>query len=119
MDAPTPNARLAESRLAALVEQLAGEVGVTVGSDRRGFGSGALQVDGRIFAMASAGRLVLKLPAARVADLLARGHGAPCDAGKGRPMREWIALGDGPDVDWEGLAREALRYVGRRPAPGR
>ena len=41
-----------EERFAAIVEELAGIEGVTVGAGRRGFGSGALQVDGRIFAMA-------------------------------------------------------------------
>ncbi len=45
-----------------IANALGGKHGVTLGSGRRGFGSDALQVDGRIFAMARRGGLVLKLP---------------------------------------------------------
>lgn len=100
--------------MAALIERFADEEGVTVRPPGRGFGAGALQVDGRIFAMVSAGRLVLKLPEARVLALTAAGHGIPFDAGKGRPMREWIALADGAGVDRLALGREALWFVRRR-----
>ena len=100
----------AEARFAALAETLRGRHGVTVGGGR-GFGSDALQVEGRIFAMVSGGRLVLKLPAQRVADLIASGDGAPFDAGKGRPMREWVALAQDAAVPWEALGEEALTFV--------
>jgi hypothetical protein len=80
---------------ASLVEALAGRDGAEL-ADGRGFGSGTLQVRGRIFAMASGGRLILKLPAARVAELISSGEGVAFDAGRGRPMREWIALSGGP-----------------------
>ena len=43
-----------QGRFAAIVEALAHEQGVTVGSPgKKGFGSSALQVDGKIFAMVS------------------------------------------------------------------
>jgi hypothetical protein len=103
-----------QARFAELVEALAGPDGVTLGGGRRGFGSGALQVDGRIFAMISDGRLVLKLPAGRVADLLATGDGLPFDAGKGRPMKEWVALADRSDDRWLALAQEARTFVAGR-----
>src|SRR4029077_1142308 len=100
-----------EERFRDLVDELARRDGVSLGSARRGFGSGALQVDGRIFAMVSQGRLVLKLPASRVADLLASGEGMAFDAGKGRPMKEWVAIADGTREHWLALAGEALAFV--------
>jgi hypothetical protein len=96
-----------EDRFAALVARFAGEPGVTSPGPGRGFGSSALKVDNRIFAMLSGGRLVVKLPRARVAALIAAGDGAPFDAGKGRPMKEWVAL----DAAWEARSREALEFV--------
>jgi hypothetical protein len=100
-----------EARFAKLVRALADEPGVEVGGGRRGFGSGTLQVRGRIFAMVSHGRLVLKLPRARVAGLVAAGAGGPFDAGKGKPLAEWLALGDADDATLLDLAREAALFV--------
>jgi hypothetical protein len=83
----------------------------TAGSETsRGFGAGALKVDGRIFAMLSRDRLVVKLPRARVDELLAAGRGERFDPGHGRLMREWLHLFEGEGDDWESLAREALAF---------
>ena len=109
----------AQERFAGLADALAGRNGVTVGSGRRGFGSGALQINGRIFAMESGGRLVVKLPRERVADLLASGDGMAFDAGKGTPMKEWVALDERTGDRWLSLAWEALAFVGRRAAEPR
>jgi hypothetical protein len=78
-----------------------------------GFGRSALRYRGRIFAMHVRGALVVKLPADRVAALVAAGHGAHFDANKGTPMREWFAAGPGPDsaVSWSALAAEALAFA--------
>ena len=104
----------ADDRLAALADALAGEPGVTPPQPgRRRFGSSALTVDGAIFAMAVSGALVLKLPRDRVAALVADGAGSPFANGSGRPMREWVALGDDAAADLP-LAREALAFVGGR-----
>ncbi len=111
-----PEQSVADQRFAVLVESFSGEDGVSVGSSRTGFGSGTLQVDGRIFAMVSRGVLVLKLPHQRVVDLLERGQGLAFDAGKGRPMKEWVGLLDASDAPWRDLAGEALAYVAGRPA---
>ena len=75
------------------------------------FGRNALRVDGKIFAMMSHGRLVLKLPASRVAALIASGDGAPFDANKGKPMKEWVALRDDSTLSWLELARDAHAFV--------
>ena len=82
------------------------EVGVP---QKRGFGSGALCANDRIFGMLSHDRLVLKLPAARVQALIAAGQGEPFDAGKGRPMKEWLVVS--ADADSLALGQEALAFV--------
>ena len=106
----------AEQRFAVLAEQFAGEEGVELpreGTPRR-FGSAALTVNGSIFAMLTRGELVVKLPAARVAELVASGNGTSFTSGKGRAMREWVVVAGDDPQQWHELAREALRFVGRR-----
>jgi hypothetical protein len=96
-----------------VVEAFAGRDGVTLGAGR-GIGGNTLQVDGRIFAMPNQAGLALKLPATRVAELLASSAGLPFDAGKGRPMKEWLVVPHASDDLWIGLTEEALAFVGRR-----
>jgi hypothetical protein len=57
-----------EARFAEHASELTKFDGVTLVASRGGFGSGALQVDGRIFAMIADGRPVFKLPQDRVAS---------------------------------------------------
>lgn len=57
------------------------------------------------------GTIVLKLPRERVAGLIDSGIGAPFDAGKGRPMKEWVAVADRADANWLVLAEEALAFA--------
>jgi hypothetical protein len=103
-----------EPRFAALVAALSSLDGVTLGSGRRGFGANALCADGRIFAMPGRGGLALKLPSTRVAELVACGDGMPFDAGKGRPMKEWVvAVERLTDERWLQLTNEALAFVAR------
>lgn len=102
-----------EARFASLADQLAGHPGVELPgeSGRRGFGSSALKIDGSIFAMLSGDRLVVKLPRQRVDALIGDGTGEPFDAGKGRPMQEWLAVVTGDEPTWSALAGEALEFV--------
>jgi hypothetical protein len=106
---PDPSA--AGRRFDAIADELSGIEGVARGSGRRGFGADALTVDGRIFAMVRHDRIVLKLPASRVAELVQARDGGPYDAGKGRPMREWIALEPKSRRRWRTLTREAMAFV--------
>lgn len=97
---------------ADLVAALGGEPGVSVPDPgaRRTFGSTALRVDGRIFAMLSRGHVVLKLPADRVAGLVACGAGRPFTQRPGATTgwREWVEVVDLAAADE--LGREALAY---------
>jgi hypothetical protein len=92
-----------------LVARYAGDERVTTGT---GFGTNrGLRVGGRIFAIFSADGLTLKLPAGRVDELVAAGTAIRYDAGKGRPMREWVTVLPGSVDDWGSLADEALAFV--------
>jgi hypothetical protein len=104
-----------ETEYARLTDHFLRRPGVT--RDGRGFGSSALKVDGRIFAMlTSRSEFVVKLPKQRVDALVQRGEGVPYDAGKGRPMKEWVIIPWGSPVEWASIAEEALAFVG---APAR
>ena len=84
----------------------------------KGFGSRALRVHGKIFAMLSSrGQYVVKLPAARVNELVSSGSGQHFDAGKGKPMKEWLAMSGREDV-WMMLAKEAYEFVSGSPSGG-
>lgn len=95
-----------------LVDELVGLPGITPPQGGRGFGRSAVRFNGKIFVMLVRGRLVLKLPVARVTALVDAGHGVRFDANKGTPMREWLSLDPAADQDWLPLAREALGFVG-------
>jgi len=99
----------AERSFAALADDLLADPDVTEGT---GFGSKpGLRVHRKIFAMLVQGQLVVKLPPSRCAQLRDDGDAAAFDAGKGRPMREWIAVGADSTGRWPDLAAEALGYV--------
>jgi hypothetical protein len=76
----------------------------------RGFGADALKVDGRIFAMLSRERLVVKLPRKRVDELVGDGVGVRFDPGHGRLMKEWLSVNPGHEASWRELAQEALAF---------
>jgi hypothetical protein len=77
----------------------------------RMFGSTALKDGGKVFAMLVKGKLVVKVPADRVAALVAAGRGEHFDPGHGRLMREWVAVGAAGRRGWIDLAREARAFV--------
>jgi hypothetical protein len=103
-----------ERRFEDLVDELIAEPGVIPPRGGSGFGRSALRWQGRIFAMLVRGRLVVKLPAARVDGLVADGEGTRFDANKGTPMREWLSLDPDSGLAWPPLAREALDFARSR-----
>jgi hypothetical protein len=80
----------------------------------KGFGSGALKVNGKIFAMMSSkGQFVVKLSEDHVNALVADGSGTRFDSGRGRPMKEWLAVTADHQL-WIPLAREARKLLGKK-----
>ena len=85
-----------------LAERYLGEPGVAEGQM---FGMPVLKVGRKVFAGWSDGRLLVKLPADRVAELIAAGEGTAFEPRPGRQSRNWVLVRD------EVLAGEALGYV--------
>lgn len=92
---------------APVVNAFAGRRDVTYG---KLMSSNGLKVKGKIFAMLNRGRLVVKLPKARVNELVSAGAGEQFDPGHGRLMKEWIVIKPGK-TDWIELAGEAYAFV--------
>ena len=82
------------------MDELAGAEGVTPPRGGSGFGRSGLRFQNKIFAMFVRGRLVLKLPAARIDALVAAGEGVRFDANKGTPMKEWLSLDPCSGLAW-------------------
>ena len=107
----------ASERFAALVETMLARSEATYGNDasqgaRRSFGSTSLKANGKIFAMLVKDRLVVKLPAARVDQLIDSGAGERFD--NGRPQREWLNVTSESMEDWLALATESEQFVSGR-----
>lgn len=60
--------------------------------------------------MASNHRFVLKLPNARVEQLVVENCGERFEPGPGRVMKEWLVV-TSSGIDWIELAHEAYRFV--------
>jgi hypothetical protein len=84
------------------------------GGPQRAFGSTSLKTDGKIFAMLVKERLVVKLSAGRVTELVDAGAGERFDPGHGRIQKEWLSVfSDQPD-EWRALASESEAFVAKR-----
>jgi len=79
--------------------------------------SAGLKTAGTFYAFTTTGALVVKLPAARVDDLIATGAGQPCDPGKGRPMREWVRLTPADEGACAAYVLEARTFVAAHTTP--
>jgi hypothetical protein len=66
---------------------------------------------GKFFAFTTRGMLVVKLPAERVTELITSGDGRVFDAGKGRPMKEWVGLTPADENACAAYMREARKFV--------
>jgi hypothetical protein len=101
-----------EQRYAKVVQTLTKEPGVTLGSGKKGFGSGALQINAKMFAMlTSKNEFVVKLPKERVVELMDSKDGRQFDPGHGRLMKEWLVVDPKSKKNWTALAREAVLFV--------
>jgi len=111
-----PNSKVtqvADANFAVVVAAFASDRRVSVPGPGKGFGSGSLKINGKIFAMLSSkNQLVVKLPASRVAELIDAGQGIRFDPGHGRLMKEWLAVTAAP-LEWVTLAKEARDFVGK------
>ena len=102
-----------EEKFAKIISALKREPKVLVGAAKKGFGSSALCIGGKIFAMLSSkGAFVVKLPKNRVDVLVRLGTGARFELGRGRVMKEWLVVDSAAEDDWLSLAREAMKFVG-------
>jgi TfoX/Sxy family transcriptional regulator of competence genes len=108
-----------EEQFKRLVESMTTQSAATYGNDasqgaRRMFGSTSIKTGGKMFAfLHKRERLVVKLPEARVDELLASGAGLQYDPGDGRKMREWMVVASDSYDDWLALAREAEAFAGK------
>lgn len=73
------------------------------------------RANGRFFAAVSGERLLLKLPAGRVAELVAAGDGRPFKSG-GRLMREWVLLEPADGAACAAYVDEAHGFVAAQRA---
>ena len=86
----------------------------TADGAQRAFGSTSLKTDGKIFAMLVHDRLVVKLPPARVTELVAAGEGSAFDPGHGRIQKAWLEVATDDGDHWLELARESEAFVAKR-----
>src|SRR4051812_38001722 len=97
----------AEGQFERVSARLLAEGGVEQG---RMLQAAGLKAGGRFFAFTSKGELVVKLPAARVTELIASGVGEPCNPRGGRPMREWVRLRPADEPACAGYVAEARGF---------
>jgi hypothetical protein len=94
-----------------LTTEFLAKPGVTL---ERAFSRISLMVGGKLFASAGHGGLLIKVPAERVAELIANGDGQPFSTGGNRVMREWVVAA--PTTDWRALAAESMGFVAAQAA---
>lgn len=108
---------MARASISAIVAAFTRRRGVAV---EPGWGKGnvVLKLGAKIFAIVGEDRLVVKLPKARVDELVEAKAGTRFDPRKnGRVMKEWLVASR--DVEGLALAREAHAFAGKAAAPRR
>jgi hypothetical protein len=105
-----------EERFATIVEEFRSLTDITPPTEepqsKKGFGSAALKVQNKIFAMLVEGKLVVKLPKTRVEALITSGAGERFEPRHdGRLMKEWVIVESMSEEGWLDLAREAMEFV--------
>jgi hypothetical protein len=102
-----------QDRFDEVVAELSTVEDVSAAAGGRRYGVPALRRHGRIVAMLSAGRLVVKLPRGRVDELVAAGLGTQFEARPGTPMNQWFVLAEESTLPWPALAKEAVEHARR------
>jgi hypothetical protein len=77
--------------------------------------SPGLKTAGRFYAFVTGDDLVVKLAAARVAELIATGVGRACEPRPGRPMRQWVRLTPAGEQACAAYLVEAREFVASLP----
>jgi len=111
--------RRAKEQFERIAAPLLGDPAVSRGT---GFGANpGLRVNGKIFAMLGReGELVVKLPRARVDELVDSGVAARFDPRRdGRLMKEWATFPLALGRRWGALVEEALAFVGSTRPSGK
>ena len=70
-----------------------------------------LKTAGTFYAFTTRDDLVVKLPAARVTELIASGAGRACDPRGGRPMRQWVRITPDDEPSCTAYVTEARDFV--------
>lgn len=107
----------AAARWEALVADVLAAGSATYGNEggpQRAFGATSLKTDGKIFAMLVKDRLVVKLSADRVTELVEERVGEQFDPGHGRIQKEWLSVFGHDQAAWRALATESEAYVAKR-----
>lgn len=77
--------------------------------------SPGLKTGRKFYGFATAGDLVVKLPSARVDELLGTGRGLPCSPRPGRQMKEWVRISAPDEESCRSFLLEARAFVSSVP----
>jgi len=100
-------------RYARMAKLLLRDPTITQPKRKKGFGSSGLYTRGKLFAALSySNRLILKLPEARVNEIVAWRRGKRWNPrGVGEGLKEWVTLSPSSKTRWLPLAKEAKKFV--------
>jgi hypothetical protein len=99
--------KAAPAKFAALVDTL---ISTTDGRVQR-INSTSIKTNGKMFAWLKGERLVLKLPPARVEELVSQGQGELLDPGNGQLQKGWLVLKSTSLEEWLDRATEAEQAI--------
>ena len=101
-----------KDRYAKVKQHFQNQGGVSVSA---GSGAQGIKANSVMFAMFFKGDLLLRLPHARVQELVERGDGRPYDPGTG-PMKDRVLVPYDKEALWIPLSEESLDHVTGRNA---
>ena len=76
-----------------------------------GKGSQGLKYGKKMFVMFYKGQLAVKLPPARVSELIENGDGLPLDPGTGKPMKDRVIIPLTKKESWIDFCEESKSYA--------